>query len=146
MITEVVYPEVTFSWINEGCKTIDIKKIKPLDWMATDYHLREKLIYISAPYSLGDVVTNVRFACEIGDKVLEKGYIPFIPHLSHFWHYLSPKSWEEWLRIDSAFIPRCDALLRINGESVGADKEVKLAKSLGIPVYYSLEELPLAGF
>ncbi len=100
------------------------------------------LIYVSAPYSLGDVVSNVRFACEIGDKILAKGHIPFIPHLSHFWHYLSPKSWEEWLRIDSAIIPKCDALLRMNGASVGADLEVELAKSLGIPVYSSLDSIP----
>ncbi|MDP2364017.1 MAG: hypothetical protein Q8M94_09640, partial [Ignavibacteria bacterium] len=46
--------------------------------------LKPMLIYISAPYSLGDVVSNVRFACEVGDKILAKGHIPFIPHLSHF--------------------------------------------------------------
>lgn len=87
---------------------------------------------------------NVRLACEIGDKILAKGHIPFIPHLSHFWHFLSPKSYDEWLRIDSAIIPKCDALLRVNGESKGADMEVKLAWGLGIPVYYSLEEIPNA--
>jgi len=100
------------------------------------------IIYVSAPYTLGDVVSNVRFACEIGDRLLGKGHIPYIPHLSHFWHYLSPKPYEEWLRIDKAFIPRCDALLRMNGESKGADLEVEMAKELGIPVFYSLEEIP----
>ena len=100
------------------------------------------LIYIAAPYSLGDVVSNVRFACEVGDKILAKGHIPFIPHLSHFWHYLSPKSYEEWLRIDQAFIPRCDALLRMNGISKGADLEVKQAKECGIPVFYDIKEIP----
>jgi len=100
------------------------------------------IIYVSAPYSLGDVVSNVRFACEIGDKILAKGHIPFIPHLSHFWHFLSPKSYDEWLRIDRAFIPRCDALLRVNGVSKGADIEVATAKECGISVYYSLEMIP----
>ncbi len=100
------------------------------------------LIYISAPYSLGDVVSNVRFACEIGDQILAKGHIPLVPHLTHFWHFLSPKSWEEWLRIDQCFLARCDAVLRIDGESKGADMEVQLAKDLGIPVFYSLEEVP----
>ncbi len=122
-----VYPEVTVVW--------------PVVWPKEKSN-KPMLIYISAPYSLGDVVTNVRFACEIGDKVLAKGHIPFIPHLSHFWHFLSPKSYEEWLKIDSAMIPRCDALLRVNGESKGADREVEIAKEKGIPVYYSLEDIP----
>ena len=105
------------------------------------HYNKQKVIYVSAPYSLGDVVSNVRFACEVGDKILAMGHIPFIPHLSHFWHFLSPKSYEEWLRIDQAFIPRCDALLRLDGISNGADKEVKRARELNIPVYYSIEEL-----
>ena len=103
---------------------------------------KQLLIYISAPYSLGDVVTNVRFACEVGDKILTKGHIPFVPHLTHFWHFISPKSWEEWMKIDTAIVKRCDALLRVNGKSIGADMEVTVALDAGIPVYYSLEEIP----
>ena len=99
------------------------------------------LIYISSPYTIGDQILNVRRQVELADKILEMGHIPFVPCLAHFWHYLSPKSYEEWLRIDSAIIPRCDALLRVGGESKGADIEVETAKKLRIPVYYSLAEL-----
>lgn len=35
----------------------------------------------------------------------------------------------------------CDAVLRIGGESSGADQMVSVAQALGLPVYYSLEEV-----
>ncbi len=121
----------------------------PLDWEILDWKTLDEikieplLIYIAAPYTLGDVAENVRFACEIGDEILKKGHIPFVPHLTHFWHFLSPKPWEEWLRIDNAILDECDALLRVGGgESKGADLEVQRAKDLGIPVYYSLKDIP----
>jgi hypothetical protein len=100
------------------------------------------IIYVSAPYSLGNVTDNVRRACNAGDVILAKGHIPFIPHLSHLWHLISPKSYEEWLRIDMALLDMCDALVRLPGESPGADREVKEAEKLCIPVYYGLEEVP----
>jgi hypothetical protein len=36
----------------------------------------------------------------------------------------------------------CDAVLRIPGESRGADQECDLARSMGMAVYTSLEDLP----
>lgn len=99
------------------------------------------LIYISSPYTNGDVAENVRLACEAGNELLKRGYIPFIPHLSLFWHFAFPKSWGTWMRIDLEILSRCDAVLRIGGASIGADKEVRFAEKLGLCVYYSLEEL-----
>jgi hypothetical protein len=39
------------------------------------------------------------------------------------------------------FIPKCDCLLRLAGESEGADREVAFAKQRGIPVFYSITEV-----
>jgi hypothetical protein len=39
-------------------------------------------------------------------------------------------------------IQRCDAVLRIPGESRGADMDVAGAKALGLRVFYSLDEIP----
>ncbi|KWN83677.1 NUDIX hydrolase [Burkholderia ubonensis] len=39
---------------------------------------------------------------------------------------------------------RCDAVLRIDGESRGADADVALARRLGKPVYRSLDDVPAA--
>ena len=37
---------------------------------------------------------------------------------------------------------RCDACLRIGGESKGADDEAESFKARGLPVYRSIEEVP----
>jgi hypothetical protein len=39
-------------------------------------------------------------------------------------------------------LSRCDAVLRLPGESRGADQDVRLARERGLPVYFSLEEVP----
>jgi hypothetical protein len=51
-----------------------------------------------------------------------------------------PHDYELWLEIDFAWVKKCDALIRLPGESSGADREVELARSLGIPVYFSIQE------
>ncbi|WP_116125328.1 DUF4406 domain-containing protein [Lewinella sp. IMCC34183] len=38
----------------------------------------------------------------------------------------------------------CGAVLRIPGDSRGADQDVEVARSLGLPVYFSLDEIPPA--
>jgi len=37
----------------------------------------------------------------------------------------------------------CDAVLRIPGESRGADLECELARSRGIPVFDSIDDIPI---
>lgn len=39
-------------------------------------------------------------------------------------------------------LPKCDAVLRIRGESKGADQDVQIAKDLGLKIYYDLNEIP----
>lgn len=39
-------------------------------------------------------------------------------------------------------IERCDAILRLAGESKGADNDVRLAHERGIPVYYNIDDIP----
>lgn len=99
-------------------------------------------IYIAGPYSKGDVGLNVRNAIHAGDYITHFGHVAFIPHLSHFWHLLIPHEYEFWLQQDIEWLKECDALLRLEGESSGADKEVELALELGMPVYYSLFDIP----
>jgi hypothetical protein len=36
----------------------------------------------------------------------------------------------------------CDAVLRLPGESTGADNDVRIARERGIPAYHSIDELP----
>ncbi|MCC4908048.1 DUF4406 domain-containing protein [Microbacterium sp. cx-55] len=39
-------------------------------------------------------------------------------------------------------LQHCDAVLRLPGDSVGADKDVEIALERGLPVYRSLAEVP----
>lgn len=37
---------------------------------------------------------------------------------------------------------KCDAVLRLEGASKGADEDVRIAKERGLKIYYSLDEVP----
>lgn len=39
-------------------------------------------------------------------------------------------------------LAHCDAVLRLPGESTGADQDVAIARSRGLPVYYRIEDVP----
>jgi hypothetical protein len=100
-----------------------------------------KYVYIAAPYTKDDPVTNVGNAIKAADILAEKGYIPFIPHLTMLWHFLCPHDLQFWYDYDLAWLEKCDALLRLPGESAGADNEVSMAFALKMPVYLSIEDL-----
>jgi hypothetical protein len=44
--------------------------------------------------------------------------------------------------VASRLLERCHAVLRIEGESRGADQDVRIARERGLPVYFRLEEVP----
>ena len=98
-------------------------------------------VYIAAPYTNGDPEQNTLSVLKVADKLLELGYSPIVPHLTHFWHKISPKPWETWIEIDKGLVECCDVLLRLPGESKGADIEVAYAKELYIPVFYGIDSL-----
>lgn len=99
------------------------------------------IVYISAPYTLGDTALNVSRAIIVADALADCGYVPYIPHLTHFWHMIRPRSYEYWLKYDIEWLDKCDVVLRLSGESKGADIEVSHALSKGIPVVLSINEL-----
>ena len=39
-------------------------------------------------------------------------------------------------------LTKCDAVLRLEGASKGADEDVRVARELGLPVYYRLADVP----
>lgn len=98
-------------------------------------------IYVAGPYTQGDVAVNVRRAFEAANELADRGFAPFVPHYTHFWHMLFPRPYQFWLDLDSTFIPCCDALLRLPGPSSGADGEVAHAKTLGLPIFHSIQDL-----
>jgi len=109
-------------------------------------NLPERLIkvYVASPYTIGDTAVNVKRQIDMVDKLMDRGFAPFAPLYSHFQHMVHPRPWQDWVKVDLEWVASCDCVLRLDGESKGADMEVELALKLNIPVYYSLEELLIA--
>lgn len=95
------------------------------------------LIYVAGPYTRPDPVENTHEAVRIGMEMYDAGWaMPYIPHLTMFVHYLRPRSdVEYWYEFDLHALAKCDAVVRIPGDSSGADREVEYALELGLPVF-----------
>lgn len=98
-------------------------------------------VYIASAYTIGDRLMNTLVQIEMASKLIDMGYIPFVPLLYHFVEQLHPKAYDTWCEIDNEWLVKCDVVLRIPGQSKGADEEVALAMSKGIPVVYSIDQL-----
>ena len=97
-------------------------------------------VYIAGPYTKGDVARNVAKAMEAANELMDAGHAPYIPHLTHFMHIHLPRPYEDWLKLDLTYLTICEAIIRLVGESSGADREVSLARSLRLPVFATVEE------
>lgn len=93
-----------------------------------------KHIYVAGPISR-DPMAGTRAAVLAGAELMRGGLVPFVPHLSVLWQMIDPVEYEDWMIQDFAWIRRCDALLRLPGESPGADREVAFAKQGGLPIF-----------
>jgi hypothetical protein len=94
------------------------------------------LVFIAAPYSKPDPVVNTRIAIKAGMAIYEHEHaLPLIPHLSMLAHLVEPRPVDWWYEFDLLLLARCDALWRLPGESTGADREVREARLLGLPVF-----------
>lgn len=98
-------------------------------------------VYIASPYTLGDVAANVKRQIDCADELMNLGFAPFAPLYSHFQHMTHPRTYDEWMAVDFEWVEACDCLLRLDGESKGADLEVKHATTFGKKVFYSIEDL-----
>ena len=110
-------------------------------------------IYVAGPYTPtnGDshdaariAYANTKRAIQAGIALIEKGQIPFIPHLTHFIHLETDKPLpkEFYYEYDMAWLKCCDALLYL-GSSEGADKERKWAEQNGLMIFESLNDVPI---
>jgi len=98
-------------------------------------------VYIASPYTVGDPAVNVKRQIDVTDILLNHGFSPYTPLYSHFQHMVHPRSYEDWMKLDLDWIDVCDCLLRLDGESPGADTETEYAESIGLLIFYSIEEL-----
>jgi len=79
---------------------------------------------------------------DVAHELLNRGYAPFTPTLSHYMELRNPRPEHDWLKLDFEFLVLCDVLIRIrpekNGEEIiskGANMEEELARKTGIPVF-----------
>lgn len=109
------------------------------------------LIFVAGPYSVTDDVghlANVNAAIDAGLALAGRGHIPYVPHLSHWFDLRAEEmqgarlSWEFYMAMTLAILPRCDALYFV-GPSRGANIERAEAERLGVPVYERVEDVPM---
>ena len=85
---------------------------------------------------------NVNAASIIGKELYLQGWAPLVPH----WSWWAERegdivlSHEDWLCWDMPWVHAADAVYRLPGESIGAEREVGQAHLHNIPVVYSLDE------
>ena len=98
-------------------------------------------VYIASPYTNGNKQANVRRQIYMAECLVAAGLLPCWPLSSHYWDLYIPHTYEYWMALDREEIKRCNALLRLSGESSGADQEVEWAKEFGIPVFYEFADV-----
>ena len=80
--------------------------------------------------------------CWAATDVRRKGHFPYVPCLDFILGIVAGTWTEEDYRgIGMSFLEVCDAVYVIS-HSWGVEQEVARAKTLGLPVYYFLEEIP----
>jgi hypothetical protein len=98
--------------------------------------VKQPLVYIAGPYTHPDPLVNTRRMIRVADALLRLPVTPFVPHLSLAWQLVRPRSYHFWLAYDLQLLVRSDAVLRVPGDSMGADAEVTQARQLRIPVLH----------
>ena len=101
----------------------------------------KKYVYIAGPITKGPRPANIHNALMAGNRIVEAGHVPFVPHLFELWDIVSPQPYEFWMTMDFCWLRKCDAVLRLPGESAGADRECCEADRLGLPVFEDMDVL-----
>lgn len=114
------------------------------------------LILIAGPYASGTggdpelMARNLKRLEEAAWPIFQAGHVPMIGE----WVALpvlasagasgpaDPLAAEVMYPTADRLLHHCDAVLRLPGQSRGADQDVAIAQGRGIPVYYSLDEVP----
>lgn len=93
-------------------------------------------VYLSGPLSKGDRSHNVCQFMQAHEILMDKGFAVLNPGLTANLPWAWEKSHADWIASDLPWVETADWLVRLPGESVGADMEVDHAFTRGIPVLY----------
>jgi hypothetical protein len=114
------------------------------------------MILIAGPYASGTngdpelMHRNLLRLEEAAWPLFEAGHIPMIGewvalpvlHSAGASGPTDPLAAEVMYPTAERLLQRCDAVLRLPGESKGADQDVAIARERGLPVYTSLADVP----
>ncbi|MBO1751031.1 DUF4406 domain-containing protein [Actinotalea sp. BY-33] len=114
------------------------------------------MILIAGPYRSGTdddperMAANLAHLEEAAWPLFSAGHLPMIgewvalPVLSSAGASgpLDPLASQVMYPTAERLLAHCDAVLRLPGESRGADQDVAIATERGLPVYYRLEDVP----
>ncbi|WEX87745.1 DUF4406 domain-containing protein [Sinorhizobium garamanticum] len=114
------------------------------------------LILIAGPYRSGTgddpakMAENLRRLGQPSYALFKAGHVPMIGEWVALpvWHAaggsrVGDDLYEEIFHpVAGRLLALCDAVLRLPGESKGADNDVRIARERGIPVYHRLEDVP----
>lgn len=97
-------------------------------------------VYIASPYTNGDKLQLVRLQIDAFHVLMDLGFYPIAPLLSHYVNEVRERDWKEWLDYDLQTIQECQMVVRLYPTdehgleipSKGADVEEAEAKKLGI--------------
>ena len=103
--------------------------------------MRLPRIYISGPVTKGDRQHNFDQAADAQRVLLDAGFAPLNPMLTMALPYAWDVPHDDWVACDLEWVKKADAVLRLPGESPGADTEVAFAVQRGIRVYTDIDEL-----
>lgn len=99
------------------------------------------LVYVAGPIS-GDPYGCIRQAADAFDVLRAAGCVPFLPQLSVLHAVVNDIGYDGWLSYDFDVIRHCQGLVRLQGVSPGADREMRFAQDeLGLPVFVLPSEL-----
>lgn len=99
------------------------------------------LCYCAGPYTNPDPIANSHSAARVFFALRDHGIVPYVPHTDLMLHLVQPMPYRFWLDYCLDLVPRFDCVFRMPGFSKGADEEVALAESLGIPVFREYREV-----
>lgn len=100
------------------------------------------IIYIASPYSShADKQAAVDAQIDAFAVLRDAGHQPIAPLLSHYVDQRHPANYERWMQWCMAMVSVADLVVRLPGNSSGADREVAEARRLGKPVVYGVESV-----
>lgn len=96
-------------------------------------------VYLSGPITMGNRAHNYYQAAEAQRLLMQAGYAVLNPMLSMMHPDGNNISWDDWIASDLPWVEVSDVVVRLPGESKGAEAEVTHAEKFGIPVVAAID-------